>query len=437
VTYKRNPGQERARRELFTAGFRFNLIFGGSRSGKTFETVGTIIERALFSPNSRHLIVRQEGTAAKRALVKGTVPEVIALRWPGLAIKWNELYGYYELPNGSQIWIGGLNDDKALEKILGNEYASIYINEASEVRYSAFTLLRSRLAQVVDTIDGDRLSQRFYVDLNPTTQAHWTHKLWIQGKDPETDLPIDDTQYGHIVVNPMDNEANLSPEYLKDLQSLPPHARKRFWDGQYQSDAPDAIWRREIIRYGTPPADLARVVVAIDPATTADAGSDETGIVCAAADAGRNGWTLADDSGRYKPMEWARRAIGLYDQFDADCIVAEANQGGEMVVQTIRSIRPTIPIKTVNATRGKIVRAEPVASLYEQGKIFHAEPFPALEDQMCAWTVGLDRKKSGFSPDRVDALVWAFTDLFGLVIRKQALPKAAPQPVSMPFARAR
>lgn len=436
MTYVRNPGQERARRELFTAGFRFSLIYGGSRSGKTFETVGTIIERALFAPGSRHLMVRQEGTSAKRALVKGTVPEVVAMRWPGLAIKWNEQYGYFSLPNGSEIWIGGLNDDKALEKILGNEYATIYINEASEVRYSAFTLLRSRLAQTVKTINGDPLSQRFYVDLNPTTQAHWTHKLWIQGLDPESGLPIDDTQYGHIVVNPMDNAANLSPEYLADLQSLPPHARKRFWDGQYQSDAPNAIWRREIIRYGTLPQDLARVVIAIDPATTSEAGSDETGIVACARDGGNIGWALADDSGRYKPMEWARRAIGLYDQFDADCIVAEANQGGDMVMNTIRAIRPTIPVKLVHATRGKFVRAEPIAALYEQGKVFHAEPLPALEDQMCSWTVGLDRRKTGFSPDRVDALVWGMADLLPQMTRRTDRPKANPLPIASPFARA-
>jgi len=138
--YKRNVGQQRMRDQLLTAGFRFNLVYGGSRSGKTFELVGTVIERALLAPNSRHLIVRQEGTSAKRAIVKGTWQEVCDIRFNGLKAEWKELYGYFQLPNGSEVWVGGLNDDKALEKILGNEYATIYINEASEVKYKAFTL---------------------------------------------------------------------------------------------------------------------------------------------------------------------------------------------------------------------------------------------------------------------------------------------------------
>jgi phage terminase large subunit len=137
VSYARNPGQERMRRDLLTSGKRFCLVYGGSRSGKTFELVGTVIERALLAPGSRHLIVRQEGIAAKRAIAQGTWGAVLPLRFPGLKVEWNEFYGRFALPNGSEVWIGGLNDDKALEKILGNEYATIYVNEASEVRYSA------------------------------------------------------------------------------------------------------------------------------------------------------------------------------------------------------------------------------------------------------------------------------------------------------------
>jgi len=412
VTYLRNVGQVRARNELLTTGKRFNLIYGGSRSGKTVELVGTVVERALLAPKSRHLIVRQEGTSAKRAIVKGTLPEVIAMRWPGLKCHWHEQYGYASLENGSEIWVGGLNDDKALEKILGNEYATIYMNEASECRYLAFTLLRSRLAQTVTTITGKPLSQRFYVDLNPTTRQHWTYRMWIDGVDPESQLPVELEKFGHVVVNPMDNAANLAPEYLADLRALPPRARKRFLEGAYVEDVEDALWRRSTIRRVQAVPPLVRVVVAVDPAVTNVAGSDETGIITAGVDAYGNGYILEDASGRYRPEDWARQALAAMDVNNADRIVAEVNQGGDMVENTIRAVRPNVPYRGVRATRSKLIRAEPVAALYERGKIFHVGEMTQLEDQMCSFTTGFDRKAAGYSPDRVDALVWAITDLF-------------------------
>jgi hypothetical protein len=400
-------------RELLTSGKRFNLIFGGSRSGKTFDLVGTIVERALLAPGSRHLIVRQEGTSAKRAIVKGTFPEMMALRFPQVDYKWvgNE-YSYFQLENGSEIWVGGLNDDKALEKILGNEYATIYINEGSEVKYLAFTLLRSRLAQTVKTISDADLSQRFYVDLNPTTRQHWTYRIWIDGVDPESQEPLDMAQYGHVVVNPMDNAENLSTEYLNDLRSLPPRARKRFYDGSYVEDVEDALWRRSTIKRTQNVPALRRIVVALDPAVTNEAGSDETGIVAAGVDAAGNAYVLEDASAKYRPEEWARQALAVFDSLNADRIVAEVNQGGDMVESTIRAIRPNVPYSAVRATRSKLIRAEPVAALYERGKVYHVGEFPQLEDQMCSFTTGFDRKAHGYSPDRVDALVWALTDLF-------------------------
>lgn len=416
MTYIRNPGQIRARRDLLTSGARFCLIYGGSRSGKTFEIVGTVIERALLAPGSRHLIVRQEGTSAKRAIVKGTWPAVMKLRFPGVRYEWKEQYGYFLLENGSEVWVGGLNDDKALEKILGNEYATVYMNEASECRYLAFTLLRSRLAQTVLTIKGVPLSQRFYVDLNPTTRQHWTYRLWIDGTDPESQMPVDRAQFGHVVVNPFDNAVNLSPEYLNDLKSLPPRARKRFLEGTYVEDVEDALWRRAAIHRVQAAPQLVRVVVAIDPAVSNVAGSDETGIVCAGVDAHGTGYVLDDASGKYRPEDWARQAIAVYDLRRADRIVAEVNQGGDMVEATIRARRSNVAYRGVHATRGKALRAEPIAALYERKKVFHVGEFPELEDQMCSVTTGFDRKAAGYSPDRVDALVWALTDLFGALV---------------------
>jgi phage terminase large subunit-like protein len=128
-------------------------------------------------------------------------------------------------------------------------------------------------------------------------------------------------------------------------------------------------------------------------------------------DADGHGYVLADQSARYAPTEWARKAIALYRQHKADRIVAEVNNGGDMVEATLRMIDPNVSYNKVHASRGKVIPAEPVAALYEQGRIHHVGAFPTLEDQQCAFAPDFDRASAGFSPDRVDALVWAFTDL--------------------------
>lgn len=410
-----NPGQQTAWDNLYTSDKRFCLLYGGSRSGKTFLAIYTILIRALKAPKSKHLIVRQEASSARASIMRGnmaTLPTVLRLCFPGVTYEPNEKYGYITLPNGSEIWVGGLNDDKAMERILGNEYVTIYMNEASECRYSAFTLLRSRLAQVVEDVDGDEVRQRFLVDLNPTTRNHWTYRVWIDGVDPEGDLPLDMEHYGHAVINPFDNMENLSADYLADLETLPERARRRFLEGKYVEDVEQALWQRRMLRRVQDLPDLQRIVVAVDPAVSSEPGSDETGIVCCGIDRAGIGYVIADASGKYRPEEWARQAIAVFDEYGADRIVGEVNQGGDMVESVIRAQRANVPYTPVRATRGKYTRAEPVAALYERGKVFHAGRFDALEDQMCSFTTDFDRKAQGWSPDRVDALVWALTDLF-------------------------
>ena len=154
-----------------------------------------------------------------------------------------------------------------------------------------------------------------------------------------------------------------------------------------------------------------RIVVAIDPAVSTGEDADETGIIVAGKDADGHGYVLADQSGRYAPTEWARAAIGLYRQYKADRIVAEVNNGGDMVEATVRMVDANVSYAKVHASRGKVMRAEPVAALYEQHRVHHVGAFPTLEDQQCGFAADFDRASAGFSPDRVDALVWALTDL--------------------------
>ena len=425
-------------RAIFATAARYMLVYGGSRSGKTFLIVYAIVTRALKAPGSRHAIFRNDGVDAKQSIGNETMPKVIELAFPGLKLKWNDRDGYYALPNGSQIWLAGLKDRERLDKVLGKEYATIYLNEASQIALDAFELVKSRLAQVVMQVNGKPLRQVMYVDLNPTTAAHWTYQIFVLGVHPADGKAIPDHEedYRHTTINPADNVENLSPEYIKSLANMPERQRRRFYDGVFSADDDNALWRRSYITHEEPP-ELERIVVALDPAVTNEAGSDETGIIVVGRDASGRGYVLEDDSGRYRPEDWARRAVSLFDQFEADCIVAEVNQGGDLVEAIIKAAARgrAIPVRKVHATRGKHVRAEPISALYEQGKVRHARSFPALEDQMCSFTSDFDRKSQGYSPDRVDALVWGMTDLFPAMVGKQRQKTARPVASIMPIAR--
>lgn len=174
-------------------------------------------------------------------------------------------------------------------------------------------------------------------------------------------------------------------------------------------EAPGALWKRSWLdenRIMTAPDDMSRIVVAIDPAVTSAESSNETGIVVCGR-RGDEGYLLADASGHYTPGGWARKALALYIQWKADRIVAESNNGGEMVEYTLGTVDPSAPVKLLHASRGKAARAEPVAALYEQNKIKHVGHYPDLEDQLCTWSP-LDGNRS---PDRLDAATWGFTEL--------------------------
>jgi predicted phage terminase large subunit-like protein len=177
------------------------------------------------------------------------------------------------------------------------------------------------------------------------------------------------------------------------------------------------------------------VVVSVDPAISNNEDSDEHGIIVAGVHAkSQEAYVIEDASMSGSPLEWARRAVNLYDTHQADAIVIEVNQGGDMVAQTLRSVRNNVRIKEVRATRGKHVRAEPIASMYEQGRVHHVGSFPALETQMTQMTT-FGYEGAG-SPDRVDALVWAMTDLFPSMVSRQAQrTQTRPIAIVTPFAR--
>ncbi len=212
-----------------------------------------------------------------------------------------------------------------------------------------------------------------------------------------------------------ENRANLAPGFFAQVIRKYEGTRlgRQELNAELLEDTPGALWSHAIIdaaRVAAAPS-LQRVVVAIDPAVTSGEDADETGIVVVGQDANGHGYVLQDLSGRYSPTEWAKIAVTAYRTHRADRIVAERNNGGDMVQATIRMVDPNVALSTVWASRGKVARAEPVSALYEQGQMHHVGSFPQLEDQMTHFTSDFDREAAGYSPDRLDALVWATTEL--------------------------
>lgn len=206
-----------------------------------------------------------------------------------------------------------------------------------------------------------------------------------------------------------DNRANLSKAWFDNI--LKPYEGTRLGrqeiNAELIDEVPGALWTIGLVdkyRRDDYPT-LVRIIVAIDPEATSGEESAETGIICAGIDENGEGWVLSDDSLRSRPDGWGKAAVKRYHELQADRIVAENNNGGEMVEHVIRTVDENVSYSSVHASRGKLTRAEPIAALYEQGKVHHVGAFPELEDQMCSWVPG-DK-----SPDRMDALVWALSEL--------------------------
>jgi predicted phage terminase large subunit-like protein len=225
-----------------------------------------------------------------------------------------------------------------------------------------------------------------------------------------------------------DNAANLARGVVADLERRFGGTRlgRQELDGEVLDDAPGALWKRpwlDAARVERAP-DLRRIVVAVDPAVSANATSDETGIVVAGLGYDGRGYVLEDGSGVYSPEAWAARVAYLFGQHRADKVVAEINNGGDLVEANLRALHRNLPVRKIHAKRGKALRAEPVAALYERGQVSHVGALATLEDQLTGW----DPATSHDSPDRLDALVYALSELMVSDARPRALPDTSTKP---------
>lgn len=414
--------RQKAAQQILSGDATHLMLFGGSRSGKTFLLTRNVIFRALKAPNSRHAIFRFRYNHLKASVALDTFPKVMRAAYPGVAWDMHQQDGYVSFPGGSQIWFAGLDDKDRTEKILGQEFATLYFNECSQIPLGSVDTALTRLAQKAEQqIEGRApvpLRLRAYYDCNPPSKTHWTYRRFVEKRDPETRLNLPRPEdYAAFSINPTDNAANLSPEYLRMLESLPARMRARFLEGRFADANPNALFPEEHIdRWrvldGAVPQ-LVRVVVAVDPSGADDeasADNDAIGIVVVGLATDGACYLLEDLTVKAGPATWGRVAAEAFDRHSADCIVAETNYGGAMVRQVIETARPRTPFRPVTASRGKVVRAEPFSSLYEQGKVRHVGMFPELEDELSGFsTTGYT---GSHSPNRADALIWGLAALF-------------------------
>lgn len=314
--------------------------------------------------------------------------------------------------NGSQIYFRGIKSaSKRAEANLKSVHnvSTVIIDEAQEVAKDDFTRIDLSVRSVTE-------HNRIILSLNPTDKEHWIYKDFFEAPGVPEDFNgiVGDTCYIHTTY--LDNLANLPPDFLRmanECKERDIEEYNNIWLGLWRGDTEGALWSADMIdpyRVQTIPADLERVVIAVDPAVTGAKDSDETGIVAVGRKRIKSEmhyFVLDDRSLRASPETWARAVVSAYNTYEADRVVAEVNNGGDLVETMIRAAAPRISFRAVRATRGKVLRAEPVAALYERGLVHHVGNFANLEYQMRNYN-GLEKS---YSPDRLDALVWGLSAL--------------------------
>jgi len=367
------------------------LYVAGRGAGKTRTAAEWLAKQAIVNRETRWAIVAPTFGDGRDTCVEGESGVQSVLNRYGAIRAYNRSQGQIRLRNGSIIQIFSGEEP---ERLRGPQHHGAWVDELAAFRYAQ---------QAWDQLQfGLRLGSHPRTVVTTTPKPQPLLKRLIGRTD------------GTVVVtrgSTFDNAANLAPSALAEFVARYEGTRlgRQELHGELLEDVDGALFTRQQIddnRADKPIGRIMSTVVSVDPAVTNNDSSDETGIVVCASDDQGNGYVLADLTMKGRPDQWARATIDAFDQWKCDCIVVEVNQGGDMVAQTLRTVRSLLPIKEVRATKGKRLRAEPIAAMYEQGRIHHVGTFPQLEDQMCTWV-----PDDGKSPDRLDAMVHGFTYL--------------------------
>ena len=383
---------------IITQDTRYSIVTGGRGSGKSFA-ITTILCMLMLEKDRTILFLRQTMTSAYISIINefNEKLEMLGIQ-DQFEIKKTEIE---HKTTGSRILFRGIqtgskNNTANLKSI--NGVSVMVVDEAEELVDE-------------DTFDRIDLSVRkigvvnkVILVMNPSRVDHWIYKRFFK------DGKQDNTTYIHTTY--LDNIDNLDESFIEQLERLKSNNLKKYNHlvlGEWSDgDSDFALWTDDLInglRVSERPP-LKRIVIAIDPAVTSKDTSDETGLIACGVGFDNHLYVLEDCTGTYTPKDWATKAIMMYRKWEADRVVGEVNNGGDLIETVLRSIDQNIPYKSVHATRDKLTRAEPVASIYEQGKAHHVGKFLELEYEMTTW----EGKKGQKSPNRIDALVWGATE---------------------------
>lgn len=384
---------------------RYKGIYGGRSSGKSHWFSEAVIERCVLHRGSRVVCVREVQKSLKESVKLLIEDKILAF---DLGSQFDAKADWIKTPGGGIISFQGMADHTAesIKSLEGFDIA--YVEEAQTLTAKSLELLRPTIRT---GISGE--PSELWFSWNP---RHSTDPvdLFFRGPTPPPDCILVKASYKNNPWFPAESKLERQFDEVNN-----PARYGHVWLGEYEPMAIGAIWSREVLHRNrqTEAPKLKRILVSIDPPISSNPGSDEAGIIVIALGCDNRGYVLDDLSMKGTPNQWAERAIAGYDLYEADAMIAEVNQGGEMVANTLHTIRPNIRVIEVRATRGKHVRAEPIAALYSLDRISHVGSFPKLEAQMCLMTAA--GYEGDGSPDRVDALVWGGSELFPKMTRRE------------------
>ena len=366
------------------------LFLSGRGWGKTRVGAEWVAWQAIRNPKTRWAVVAATFSDVRDTCAEGESGLVPILRRYNALESYNRSIGEIRLVNGSRVKFFSAAEP---DRLRGPQFHGGWCDELAAWNYP----------ETWDQLQfGLRLGQHPQTVVTTTPRPVSVIRRLLERED------------GSVIVvrgSTFDNAANLAPSALAELRARYEGTRlgRQELYAEVLVDVPGAMWTFDMLeayRVHTAP-DMSRIVIAIDPAVSNTESSDETGIISVGRGIDKRGYTLADRSCRLSPMEWAQRAVNLFDELKADLVVGEKNQGGDMIETILRQIRPGIPYKGISATRGKVLRAQPVSALAEQGRLSMVGYFPELEEQMLNYT----GEPGEGSPDRLNAYVHAVTAL--------------------------
>lgn len=386
---------------------RYKALYGGRGSAKSHFFAEAMVGNAASNSGFRAVCIREVQKSLKESAKRLIEDKIEALNCSG---RFDVLNDSIKTPGGGVIVFQGMQDHTA-ESIKSLEGFNVaWVEEAQTLSARSLEMLRPTIRA-----PGSEL----WFSWNPRSASDPVDSFF-RGLSPPDNAIIRKINYDQNRFFP----AELEEERVYDRQHNPDRYA-HIWLGEYEPMAVGAIWDRQTLhehRRAEAP-DLERILVAIDPAVSPESGSNEHGIIVGGLGADRRGYVLADYTMKGAPRQWADRALAAYDRYEADAIVIERNQGGDMCRAVIEAARPGVRIIEVTATRGKHVRAEPISALYHLGRVSHVGTFEELESQMCQMTAAGYEGEG--SPDRCDALVWLMTELFPQVVAPKQQPMHA------------